>query len=68
MKMKMTEWSILRRMGLQRDATGERIAETLYLSPETVQKHVHNAKRKLGAATRAHMIALAIKHGVIDPG
>ena len=48
--------------------TGEQIAELLFLSPETVQKHVHNAKRKLGAATRAHMIALAIKHGVIDPG
>ena len=47
-------------------ATGEQIAERLVLSPETVQKHVHNAKRKLGAATRAHLIAVAIARGVID--
>jgi DNA-binding CsgD family transcriptional regulator len=47
-------------------ATGEQIAERLVLSPETVQKHVHNAKRKLGAETRAHLIAIAIARGVID--
>jgi DNA-binding CsgD family transcriptional regulator len=48
-------------------ATGEQIAERLVLSPETVQKHVHNAKRKLGAETRAHLIAIAIARGVLDP-
>ena len=47
-------------------ATGEQIAEQLVLSPETVQKHVHNAKRKVGAATRAHLIALALTRGLID--
>jgi DNA-binding CsgD family transcriptional regulator len=48
-------------------ATGEQIAQQLVLSPETVQKHVHNAKRKVGAATRAHLIALALTRGLIDP-
>lgn len=49
-------------------ATGEQIAEQLALSPETVQKHVHNAKRKMGADTRAHMIALAVEHGLLRRG
>ena len=48
-------------------ATGEQIAEQLVLSPETVQKHVHNAKRKIGAHTRAHLIALALTRGLIEP-
>ena len=48
-------------------ATGEQIAQTLVLSPETVQKHVHNAKRKVGAETRAHLIAIALTRGLIDP-
>ena len=52
---------------LARGATGERIAQELVLSPETVQKHVHNAKRKIGAETRAHLIALALTRGLIDP-
>jgi DNA-binding CsgD family transcriptional regulator len=52
---------------LARGATGEQIAQELVLSPETVQKHVHNAKRKIGAATRAHLIALALTRGLIDP-
>lgn len=47
--------------------TGEQIAQELVLSPETVQKHVHNAKRKIGAETRAHLIALAMTQGLIDP-
>ena len=48
-------------------ATGEQIAQRLVLSPETVQKHVHTAKRKIGAETRAHLIALALTRGLIDP-
>lgn len=47
--------------------TGEQIAQKLVLSPETVQKHVHNAKRKVGAETRAHLIALTLTRGLIDP-
>lgn len=46
--------------------TGGQIAGELTISAETVQKHVHNAKRKLGASTRAHAIVLALKTGQID--
>jgi DNA-binding CsgD family transcriptional regulator len=53
---------------IARGRTGEQIAAQLVISPETVQKHVHNAKRKLGAATRAHAIALALRYGEIEPG
>jgi DNA-binding CsgD family transcriptional regulator len=52
---------------LARGSTGEQIARELVLSPETVQKHVHNAKRKVGAETRAHLIALTLTRGLIDP-
>ena len=41
--------------------TNDQIAGELVISPETVQKHVHNSKRKLGASTRAHAIVLALK-------
>ena len=47
--------------GLQ---SGE-IAERLYLSPETVKSHVHNALAKLGAHTRAHAVAIALVTGQI---
>ncbi len=42
--------------GLQ---TGD-VAERLFLSPETVKSHVHNAMGKLGAHTRAHAVAIAL--------
>jgi DNA-binding NarL/FixJ family response regulator len=58
------EREILQLLALGR--TGEEIAQRLVLSPETVQKHVHNAKRKLGARTRAHLIAIAMKRQLID--
>ena len=51
---------------LAEGATGEQIADRLVLSPETVQKHVHNAKRKMGAETRAHLIALAFRRGLLS--
>lgn len=39
---------------------GADIAEDLFLSPETVKSHVHNAMGKLGAHTRAHAVAIAL--------
>jgi PAS domain S-box-containing protein len=36
------------------------IAERLFLSPETIKSHVHNAMGKLGARTRAHAVAIAL--------
>lgn len=41
------------------------IAERLFLSPETVKSHVHNALGKLGARTRAHAVAIALVTGQI---
>jgi two-component system response regulator DevR len=47
--------------------TGERAAELLFLSPETVRTHIRNAMRKLGANTRVHAVALALSVGEITP-
>ncbi len=41
------------------------IAGQLFLSPETVKSHVHNALSKLGAHTRAHAVAIALVTGQI---
>ncbi len=45
---------------------GGDIAERLFLSPETVKSHVHNALGKLGAHTRAHAVAIALVTGQIN--
>lgn len=45
--------------------TGEEVAERLVLSPTTVQTHVRNAMRKLGARTRVEAITLSLAHGYI---
>ncbi len=42
------------------------MAERLFLSPETVKSHVHNAMGKLGAHTRAHAVAIAMVTGQIS--
>ena len=50
-------------------AMGERgrtIAERLGVSVATVEKHVRNCLRKLGARNRAHAIALALHLGEIE--
>lgn len=41
------------------------VAERLFLSPETIKSHVHNAMEKLGAHTRAHAVAIALVTGQI---
>jgi PAS domain S-box-containing protein len=41
------------------------LAERLFVSPETVKSHVHNALGKLGAHTRAHAVAIALVTGQI---
>jgi DNA-binding CsgD family transcriptional regulator len=46
--------------------TGEEIARELVISPETVRIHVRNARRRLGARTRAQAIALALRAGQIQ--
>jgi DNA-binding NarL/FixJ family response regulator len=52
---------------LSQGLSGEEVAKELYLSSETVRAHVRNAMGKLGAATRAHAVALALQHGEISP-
>ena len=44
----------------------QQIADELIISVNTVRTHARNALRKLGANNRAHAIALAMQHGLID--
>jgi DNA-binding CsgD family transcriptional regulator len=52
-------------MLLAEGLSGEEIAEKLVLSPATVRTHVQNAMAKLGAHTRGHAIAKALRAGEI---
>lgn len=52
-------------MLLAEGLSGEEIAEKLFLSSATVRTHVHNAMVKLGAHTRGHAIATALRSGEI---
>ena len=45
---------------------GPEIAESLFLSTETVKSHVQSAMTKLGARTRAHAVAIALLTGQIN--
>ena len=47
--------------------SGAMIAERLVISRETVRTHIRNAMEKTGARTRPHLIAIAIRHGLIRP-
>lgn len=44
----------------------QRIAATLGIAPITVDFHIRNARRKLGARTREHAIAIALSHGLLN--
>jgi DNA-binding CsgD family transcriptional regulator len=46
-------------------ATGPEIAEDLHISHDTVRSHVRNAMTKLGARSRAHLVAKALAAGLI---
>ena len=45
--------------------TGEEIAARLQVSPETVRTHIRNALSRMGAKTRAHLVALV--YGIGEP-
>src|SRR5688572_3691457 len=45
-------------------ASGPEIADQLHISHETVRTHVRNAMDKLGARSRAHLVAKALGHGL----
>jgi response regulator RpfG family c-di-GMP phosphodiesterase/DNA-binding CsgD family transcriptional regulator len=46
--------------------TGAQIAAQLFVSDETVRTHVKNAMRRIGANTRAHLVALAAARNAIE--
>jgi PAS domain S-box-containing protein len=58
------EKEILQRVARGQD--GPEIAKDLVVSPATVRTHIGNAIRKLGARSRAHAIAVAMRHGLLD--
>ena len=43
--------------------SGPEIAEELHISHDTVRTHVRNAMAKLGARSRAHLVAKSIAEG-----
>jgi PAS domain S-box-containing protein len=45
--------------------TGDEIARQLVIAPDTVRRHVANARHKLQAHTRAHAIVEALRRGEI---
>ena len=51
---------------LARGLSGERIAEQLFLSPETVRTHIRNAMERMNAHTRAQLVALALEADLIS--
>ncbi|CAA9524155.1 MAG: Two-component transcriptional response regulator, LuxR family [uncultured Solirubrobacteraceae bacterium] len=58
------EWEILERVSHGQD--GPEIAADLVVSPATVRTHIGNAIRKLGARSRAHAVAIALRQGLLE--
>jgi DNA-binding NarL/FixJ family response regulator len=48
--------------GLTHDQIGKRLS----ISPETVRIHLRNASARLGTSTRTHLVATALRRGLID--
>lgn len=48
-----------------RGLRNEAIASELAIAPVTVEKHLAHARARLGALTREHAVALALKAGLI---
>jgi DNA-binding NarL/FixJ family response regulator len=47
--------------------TTSQIADVLYRSPKTVEKHRASISKKLGVASPVEMMKFAIRCGVVDP-
>lgn len=50
---------------LSTGGTDRRIAELLFISPKTVEKHVGNLRLKLNAASRAEAVANAMRQRLL---
>jgi DNA-binding CsgD family transcriptional regulator len=49
-------------------ATGREVGEALSVTTSTVETHIRNAMRRLGARNRSHLVTLAIARREIDLG
>lgn len=65
-RLSAREREVLSRVARGQD--GPEIAEVLGVSPATVRTHIGNAIRKLGAHSRAHAVAIAMRSGLLDDG
>jgi DNA-binding NarL/FixJ family response regulator len=45
--------------------TNPQVAQRLFLSPRTVQRHLNSVYRKLGVSSRAAATRLALEHGLL---
>lgn len=49
--------------------TSKEIAQQIDIAHRTVERHIENARLKLGARNRAHLISKALKAGLLaEPG
>jgi DNA-binding CsgD family transcriptional regulator len=52
---------------IARGHTAKEVAHRIGISPHTAREHVKSLRRKLGAKTAAHAVAIALVEGVIGP-
>lgn len=48
--------------------SAKEVAETLGIAPRTVERHTENARLKMRARNRAHMVTKAVMHGILRLG
>lgn len=52
--------------GVMQGQSNEEIARRLFVSRQTIKTHMANVLRKLEARDRAHAVAIALHHGLVD--